>query len=66
MNTNPQIETYIENRDKSALYRGHMKREIDDNQLLEAILKIDDSVKPKRIDWIELLHDFLFPTVVKH
>jgi hypothetical protein len=57
-----EIETYIHNRDKSSLYRSHMKKEISDDELVDAIVKIDDSVKPKDKDWIKLILDIIFPS----
>jgi len=63
---NQQIEPYIKTRDKTALYRFHMDNKIDDEQLFIAIVKIDNSVKTKRINWLELIHNIFFPSAVKH
>ncbi|MEE9338596.1 MAG: hypothetical protein V3U87_10980 [Methylococcaceae bacterium] len=60
------IESYILNRDKLALYRLHMENKIDDEQLFDAIIKIDNSVKSKKTDYGKLVHNILFPSVVDH
>ncbi|MFA5983695.1 MAG: hypothetical protein WC782_06735 [Methylococcaceae bacterium] len=61
--SNEQLETCIQQRDKSSLYRYHMDKEINDDQLLEAIIKIDNSIKTKKTDWLAFIHNILFPSV---
>ncbi len=58
------LATHIKNRDKNSLYRLHMQNKINDQQLLDAIIEIDDSVKIKKNDWLKLAHDILFPSCV--
>lgn len=57
------VDNAINHRDKNALYRYHMRRQIDDEELCEAIIKIDNSVKRKNFSWRMLIHDILFPSV---
>ena len=61
-----QIEPYIVDRDKSALYRFYMEKKISDKELLDAIIEIDNSVKPKKHNFLVLVHNVLFPSTVQH
>lgn len=61
-----QIEPYIKGKDKSVLYRFHMEKKISDEQLFNAIIEIDNSVKSKKTNWLEFIHDILFPSAVRH
>jgi hypothetical protein len=58
------IDLLIKNRDKNALYILHMKRIIDDDKLIDAIIKIDDSVVSKKTRFLKLLHDIIFPSCI--
>jgi hypothetical protein len=60
------IDLYIQNRDKLSLYRLHMENKLTDEQLLNAIIEIDDSVKSKKADCLKLIHNIIFPSTVKH
>lgn len=64
MMSNLQIEKYIAAKDKQSLYRFHMEKQIDDGQLLEAIIKIDNSVTHKKTNWLQFIHNILFPSAV--
>lgn len=61
-----QIEPYIISRDKSALYRFHTEKKISDEELFDAIIEIDNSVKPKKHNFLVLVHNVLFPSTVQH
>lgn len=63
---NKSIQSCIDDRDKSALYRLHMKSKIDDKQLFDAIISIDNSVQSKKPNYGKLIHDILFPSVANH
>jgi hypothetical protein len=58
-----QIDPLIRSKDKSGLYQVHLDKQISDSELLDAILQIDNSVKPKKTNWLELIHNVLFPSV---
>ncbi len=60
------IDSYIRNRDKLSLYRLHMENEINDEELFNAIIEIDNSVKSKKTDCIMLVHNILFPSAIEH
>jgi hypothetical protein len=60
--SNTQIESYIEKKDKSGLYRSYMEKKINDDELLDAIIRIDNSVKPNKTNWLEFIHNILFPS----
>lgn len=59
------IELYIQDKDKLSLYRLHMDGKIDDEQLLYAIIEIDNSVKSKKNNYGKLVHNILFPSAVE-
>ncbi len=60
------IDSYVKNRDKSSLYRLHMENKINDEELFNAIIEIDNSVKSKKTDCVRLVHNILFPSAVEH
>jgi hypothetical protein len=57
-----QIDSYIESKDKPGLYRVHIEKKISDSELIDAILKIDNSVKSKKTNWLGIIHDVIFPS----
>jgi len=62
--SNAQIDLFIKSKDKAGLYRVHLDKKISESELLDAILQIDDSVKPKKINWLEMIHNVLFPSAL--
>ena len=60
------VDDIIKYRDKPSLYRLHMKGEISDEALFDAIIEIDNSVKSKKTDCVKLVHNILFPSTVEH
>ncbi|KAF3981162.1 MAG: hypothetical protein HFP81_07900 [Methylococcales symbiont of Hymedesmia sp. n. MRB-2018] len=60
------IESYIQKSDKLALYRLHMEGKINDEELFDAIIKIDNSVKSKKPGYGKLVHNILFPSAAEH
>lgn len=60
------IESCIKQHDKNGLYRFHMERKITDDELFNAIITIDNSVKSKKTNWLLVIHDILFPSATRH
>ncbi len=58
------LAIHIKNRNKYELYMLHMQSKINDQQLFDAIIEIDDSVKIKKNSWLKLAHDIIFPSCV--